>query len=500
MQITLQDYCTTHMGACRRCKASFVTSSSIFQIPGSWGSPTEINLVESYQADNPFARFDLYRSYIKNLNIYGPKNKLFKVTGWKILIARAQRQALLPNLQTLSIQTTCNSHGPDQPMWVGAFSTPSLVNLLIAPSDLSLAPTVSYPAASMILKSLIMHHPKIERLGLFPDSNLGRDGSDGGNNLLAFLSGRPFYEYIGYATGLRHLSCTLAWFKEKPLQVLGHLPHLESITVCSAVDSLRDESPVLLDGSFPSLRSLSLHVLNPFDIADIMDITELTKNLMFLDLRFNFELLLHIHDFEEGPWFTNEFFPLLLNAPCVIDLRIEPDPVGMMYDPFHIHTDSLSILQRLPLQSLRLGQIRISDYDSDLASIWPSVTHLHIPQHYTSFHTFPRFAALPALKHLELDLDLKTVPAYEPRSIQPSALTVLEAGPWSAVTSDSKELDTVAHLLLDIWSNLTHVVWPEPKASDDELLEKMFACKSVKSLNGYIATLRDLRGLRLAQS
>ncbi|KAG8710297.1 hypothetical protein FRC08_017359 [Ceratobasidium sp. 394] len=399
-----------------------------------------------------------------------------------------------------SIQTTCNSHGPDQPMWVGTFSTPSLVNLLIAPSDLSLAPTVSYPVASMILKSLMVHNPKIERLGLFPDSKLGRDGSDGGNNLLAFLSGRPFYEYIGYATRLHHLACTLAWFKEKPLQILGHLPHLESITVCPAADSLGDENLVLLEGSFPSLRSLSLHVLNPFDVADIMEITQLTDNLTSLDLRFNFELLLYRSNFEEGPWFTNEFFPLLLNAPNVTDLRIDADPVRMMDESFPIYIDSLRILQRLPLKSLRLCQIRIYDDDSDLPSIWPSVTHLHLPEHYSSFDTFLAFAALPALEHLELDLDLKIVPAYEPRTIQPSTLTVLEAGPYSDITSDSKELDTVAHLLLDIWPNLSHVVWPEPKASDDGLLGKTLASKSVKSLNGYIATLRDLRGLKLAQS
>ncbi|KAG8726519.1 hypothetical protein FRC12_023326, partial [Ceratobasidium sp. 428] len=346
----------------------------------------EIYLTESFRASTDiFTRFDFYASHVKYLDVYGPKGETFKVTGWKVLVARAQQKILLPNLHTLVIKTVSDTNGPNQPMWIGTFSSPSLVNLLITDGNLWDTPTVSYPAASFMMKSLAAHQPKLERLELFPFSEVGNYVDEGESNLLAFLSGDPFYKYAVYFTSLKHLSCTFAWFEGPALQILGQLPHLETIDVCG-VDEPEEASSELSEDSFPSLRSLYLHMSNPFDAAIILMITQMLKGLTSLRILLDIVGLINAM-VDEQLWLTEDFFPLLLNAPNVTDLWIDADPNNELEDEIEIDRSVLEVFHQLPLKSLHLGQICMSDEDlqSNLAWVWPSISRLSMPRQPISF-------------------------------------------------------------------------------------------------------------------
>ncbi|KAG8792089.1 hypothetical protein FRC12_007200 [Ceratobasidium sp. 428] len=132
-----------------------------FENPIDDPEPREVSLLDTVRSSNAFARFDVYAPYVKSLDVYGNKRKRFKITGWKVLIARSRNHVLLPNLHTLVTQTSCDSHGPDQIMWVAAFNSPSLVNLLIAPSELGGGPAISYEAASVVMRTI---SPQISKL------------------------------------------------------------------------------------------------------------------------------------------------------------------------------------------------------------------------------------------------------------------------------------------------------------------------------------------------
>ncbi|KAG9124390.1 hypothetical protein FRC07_011804 [Ceratobasidium sp. 392] len=366
-------------------------------------------LADSFWVENPFTRFDIYAPYVKYLDIYGPKGEMFKLTGWKVLISRARRQALLPNLHTLTISSICNSNGPDQPMWVGAFASPSLVNLEVTAADLAIAPSISYSATSFIMEYLTARCPKLERLGLFPCAEIGTDAEEGEGNLLAFLSGGLFYKYTAHFTTLRHLSCTLAWFQGPPLRILGQLRHLESIDVCG-IDDADDMDSELTENSFPSLRSLSLHRPHPYDATQTLWTTQMIKNLTSLYISLEMAALVNDGTEEE---------PL--------------DPAGALEDIIEIDESVLEILQKLPLKSLHLGQVRLDNeaLDFDFASVWPSVTRLSIPQQPAPLATISRSAVLPELQHLVLRLDFG-IPTLEYDKIT-SPLTVLEASLGSKI-------------------------------------------------------------------
>ncbi|KAG8682929.1 hypothetical protein FRC08_014641, partial [Ceratobasidium sp. 394] len=455
----------------------------------------QISFRDSFLVNNPFRRFDFYGSHVKHLDVYGSKDEMLKVTGWKLLISRARQQVLLPRLHTLTIRTSSDSSGPVQSMWVRAFSSPSLVNLLITSSDLSHPPTISFPAASFIMKSLVAHCPKLEKLGLFPDSGNGDDQEDGESSLFAFLSGDPFYTYVAFIPSLRHLTCTLAWFDIASLQILGQLPHLETITFCAHTeDDATDWSSVLPDDSFPSLRSLSLHRLYAFDIVNVLSTTQVTKNLTSLDVRLGISGLIDDPDVEHVSWLIEEFFPLLLNAPHLANLRVDAEPTNNVDNNFVIGGSVMEIFQKLPLKTLHLEDIYLNDaaLDFDLASVWPLVTRLCIPQQPAPPAILSRFAAVPGLQYLELRLDLRKPMLGYNHSASP--LAVLSAGPASGICWGFKDLDLTTRALLDVFPNLTRVAWPKP----DEGISSKFTAAHVEFLNGHLATLREIRELRQA--
>ncbi|KAG9090385.1 hypothetical protein FS749_000596 [Ceratobasidium sp. UAMH 11750] len=205
--------------------------------------------------DHFFSRFDVYAPYVKVLHVYGTGILYYRVEGWSVLISRARKHALLPNLRKLHFKMPHKPHPPDYFMWMTTFYSSSLVDISITPSDSDAPPLISYRTASLVLKSLMQHCPKIQRLSLLPNRELNSHYKDRETTILACLPVDPFYRYMNAATSLRHLTGTFAWFQENALLVLGRLPNLERIDICSSSDiPFKHMGSLLPAGSFSALR------------------------------------------------------------------------------------------------------------------------------------------------------------------------------------------------------------------------------------------------------
>ncbi|KAG8706656.1 hypothetical protein FRC09_002296 [Ceratobasidium sp. 395] len=460
------------------------------------GTPRDVSLVDAFRRSNPFTRFDIYAPHVKSLNVYGRKRKLFKVTGWKALISRARSQALLPNLHTLVMQTSCDRHGPDQPMWVGAFASPSLVNLLITPSEPGEAPTISYEAASVLMKNILPHVSQLQTIGLFPDYQVGRYGDEGESNFLAMLSEDHFYMYLAGATSLRHLSGSLAWTGNESLLILGKLPYLETITMSLADEAGMDLDFQLPEDSFPSLRGLFFHKMDPIFASLTLHLTPLLRGLTSLHLHIIMGLVDET-EFEHDLWLAEMFFPCLADAPHVENLKIyvEGDAKDGVIEPFEIDEPVLDIMSHLPLQYLQLrGLVLDSEaLQMDLNSVWPLLTHLEIPAQPVSLAGLPKFIAISCLQHLEVQLDLRREDFPEPYDLE-SSLTTLAASKGGKVCSNFADVDFVVHVLLSVAPNLTHVTWPTPGGGASKNEVRQYEC--AEFLNGYLLSLRETSTLR----
>ncbi|KAG9091024.1 hypothetical protein FS749_000121 [Ceratobasidium sp. UAMH 11750] len=462
---------------------------------GIANSPVKIDLVASSRFEHPFPRFDVYAPHVRSLDVYGHEGDYFKISGWTVLISHARQRALLPNLHTLTIQTSCDLHGPDQPLWVGAFASPSLVNLLVIPGGSPNPPAVSYSAASFILDSLVTHRPRLQKLGLFPSLAIGDFGGEGESGLLAFLSREPFYEYLNDLTSLRHLSSTLAWFHRKRLPVLGRLPQLETMDIYSGPDDADDHGDFEIDDNlFPLLTGLYLHHLDPWDVERVISLRPLIKNLVSLSLETDLNRFNHEEDPTE--WLIGELFPIIVDAPHLAELtiKVEPprEPATRAYE---IGDSVLAVFSTLPLKNLFLDNIVLSRgaLNVDLGVVWPSLTRLRIPAHPASFTWLPRFAAIPSLQYLELELKLQNEHIVGFSGPRQFVLTNLVTGSGATISSTFADIDVVARALLDMWPNLSRVTWPEPgnRASTYETLKY----ERSGFLNGHIASLRAMQAL-----
>ncbi|KAG8796178.1 hypothetical protein FRC12_003769 [Ceratobasidium sp. 428] len=382
-------------------------------------------------------------------------------------------------------------------MWIGAFASPSLVNLLITPSEPGRAPTISYEAASVLMKGILPQVPKLEKLGLFPDYEVGKYGDEGESNFLAMLSGDQFYMYITGATSLRHLSGSLAWIDDEPLLVLGQLPYLETITVSSADEVSMALEFKLPEDSFPSLRGLFLHKMNPFFAMPILGLTPLLRGLTSLDLHIVMGLL-DEEGVDSDSWLA-DFFPCLANAPRVENLKIylEGQTKHEPIEPFEIDEDALDTMSQLPLQYLQLrdlvlGSETLQNMDLDVA--WPSLTHLEIPAQSVSLTGLAKFVAIPSLQHLELQLDLQRESVPEYYDLGQSSLVTLVTSKGGKVCSKFADVDFVARALLSMAPRLTCVTWPTP--GKNTFKNEILQYERAEILNGYLSSLREINRLQ----
>ncbi|KAF8599982.1 hypothetical protein BDV93DRAFT_559804 [Ceratobasidium sp. AG-I] len=361
----------------------------------------------------PFSRFDLYASHVKSLDIYGSRRDAFRVSGWSLLLDRARQEPLLPNLRTLIIKTPLKSargkpHLPDQLMWIMSFSSPSMTILSTPPTEASKPPTISYRAASAVLKSMTQCHSNIQELSLFPDSLLGCHRDDGENSLLFFVSGKAFYQYLVGANQLRRLSGTMAWLKPEPLLVLGRLPLLESITIYSSFDTHDwSDEPEVSEDSFPSLQQLSMHEVDPYDLLQVLRTGNMFQHVTSLDLGFDVTQFLPEEPVEL--WMIETLFPVLSNVPHLCDFSLKI-PALEDKEPLTVITPSvLGIFSALPLKSVTLGNMEwpFRSWPHNLGISWPLVTKLSLPDQALSLDLLHRFAVLPQLEYLELKLDVQ---------------------------------------------------------------------------------------------
>ncbi|CAE6500077.1 unnamed protein product [Rhizoctonia solani] len=409
-----------------------------------------------------FSRFDFYAPYVKRLTVYGHEAKYFQVSGWSPLMIRANSRPLLPNLLSMVMQTKCDSHGPDQFMWIKAFSGPS-------------PPRVSPLAASAILDTISTRCPRLLRLSLFVSETLGFDKYDGENNMFGVLWKQDYYHYFRALPALYELSCSVTMLQSDSLNVIGSLPYLTRLSVYSSGGLLVLQPPHLSGDLFPSLNELSLQDISPYEAASIMQIAPLMKRLTLMELITNPDYL----DFDElrEDWITGTLLQLLSNAPRLNALHIDLDPLRELDEPYDIgHQDVMDTFSKLPLISLTLSGVHIGDWAStgSLKTIWPLLSSLRMRNQYASPLILTCFAQLPRLQHL--------------------TLSTLEISDGVVTMMEPEDLEHTSRFLLSLFPRLRRIVWT--KFGPDMLAEEVQQRRFIGFLNQHLTMRRELDELR----
>jgi hypothetical protein len=168
-----------------------------------------------------FERFNLYAPYVKHLNIYGDDAYYSDISGWDILSERAHLRPLLPNLLSITMRTGFSDpHGEEQVTWIADLISPSLISFRSELEGYDESPARMPKVAVMVLlDSIIERCAALEHLAIYPKA-----GSHMCLDLPAAFGSLPF-------SSLRELSGSAALVGAGVLEVIGALPHLETLSI-----------------------------------------------------------------------------------------------------------------------------------------------------------------------------------------------------------------------------------------------------------------------------
>ncbi|KAG8702362.1 hypothetical protein FRC08_003535 [Ceratobasidium sp. 394] len=335
-----------------------------------------------------------------------------------------------------------DSSPPDYFMWMTTFYSGSLVDISITPSNSDAPPVISYRTASLVLKSLMQHCPKIQRLSLLPNRELNSHYKNRETTILACLPVDPFYRYMNAATSLRHLTGTFAWFLEEPLLVLGRLPNLERIDICSGSDiPFKHMGSLLPAGSFSALRRLNMNTSLFDHVSTVMNTKHLVGRLEALNIVFG-HAKLQFHGIESAK--DDRFQKLFANTPCLRELFLAIDSREGL---FLFDNTMLRILAEFPLQSVSLSGISFDEGArlEDLGNIWPKVTRLRMPDHNSTLAELSAFTRMPNLCHLLLRLQFcsPTAPDSLDGYVSAAPLGELHSSVRGRMCANPEELDVI---------------------------------------------------------
>ncbi|QRW10125.1 hypothetical protein RhiLY_09124 [Ceratobasidium sp. AG-Ba] len=456
----------------------------------------KITLREKERTPNTFSRFDFYAPHVKGLRIYGSRASNTTLTGWPVLLSRARQQVLLPNLQRLVIDVPNLLRGADQPLWIAAFASPSLIEVSTPPPPhFASASLVPRRAAAYMMQFLAHQGPKLQSLDLFPSEEAESHIGDGGNILRPFLPGKTlkFFEYIANFNSLVHLSGTFEWFEKKPFRILSRLPHLESISIYSDEPAAEDDLDSLLaNNSFPSLRELAFERVHVNDVLGVAFNERFIQRVTTLRLGSEEE---HLgFDNIHGIWDTEEssiprIFEHLTNIKHLEFTVYEPD-ILLPFDQY-----ILGPLLEIPLKTLILRGVDVEDWQlltEERDEAWPDMTELRIFDYTVTLDELCEYALMPSLRQIEFKLNFrgtrKPWPGYREQVLVNPSLEVIKSSQGGTMCSTTEEMDIIANALLVHWPNLKRIEWDTEDEVTlrlvDQLNAKLNAARAALAASG----------------
>ncbi|KAF8601769.1 hypothetical protein BDV93DRAFT_545672 [Ceratobasidium sp. AG-I] len=344
-----------------------------------------------------FTRFEVYAPFVKVLELY-KRDGFFETSGWRTMSMKAEEGPLLPKLSGLIVRLSTESPTSHTQglMWIRSLLSPMLKSVQLIANQGTGFPIHSNVVGSAILEAIARVCPRVEKLSLFPLG--GSSESDEEHFLLSLLPRKHFFQYLPALCNLSELETSMTMVRPEVFPLLGELPRLRRLVLCS-VSTESVVSPVdLPDHAFLVLEHLILNGLRHTEVEMVLDLSSLVRNIT------SFELFMSL-DEHQGEWIIDEFFPRLENMPHLNHLSARFDQEGLLGYFQDINFESvLDALAKLPLRTLHLRGVNFQD-EVDFSEIFSSLVKLDIIDDYVTPGRLSVFATIPKLEHLIICID-----------------------------------------------------------------------------------------------
>ncbi|KAF8593326.1 hypothetical protein BDV93DRAFT_252509 [Ceratobasidium sp. AG-I] len=354
------------------------------------------------------ARFNLYAPFIHKLDSGAELDE--SIYAWALLLSKVPYRPLLPNLRTLVI--------PPPGFHRYTITFIEYTDTLLCPtlSDIRIAwnpqTWIDVFEAGDLVTRMAATCPNLTKLKIFLGSSRHPDDSGPvSTHLTASL-----FSHISQFQGLRALHSSSMVLSPGVLQLLGDLPHLESLGASVSIGDETDteEIPIanliLPEHSFPALRHFEIDCMPSTDVFKLWQTPPLVRNLVSVRVKF---------DEDSTESLNNMICIICRGSPRTTDLELD---LGQGYD-IELLSATVEHLQRLPLQRVRFRDAR-ADCQS-LALALPNVEHLDMKGMRILFGDLTYIPKhMPKLQYLSVELCLwamSGVPAFLHNSASPSS-------------------------------------------------------------------------------
>ncbi|QRV85298.1 hypothetical protein RhiJN_13316 [Ceratobasidium sp. AG-Ba] len=402
-------------------------------------APVLFDLIEEGPPDDNdikvnFSRFDLYAPFVRQLRVYGRAARYIGAKTRTSCALRAQRGSLMPNLISLTLLTSDLYHDSDALFWLDLFLVPPLQKLHIDPlSRRYTGAWVSCPAISAILERIGTVCNTLQQLTVYPLDITRIDQADTSTNMFWPPCSQPD---ISPFAQLRRLSTGIGMLDKGGLSTLGRFPRLQYLSVDGC-----EEEPITLDlslseESFPSLKHLTLVDMNPTNAYQLLGQKRLAERLESLKVHRRVRYL----NWEEARVTAIARLPIAISSFLAHTSRLKlfyfdisgrvTSIVNHDRNTSREFEDQLPIdfsivlrtMSKLPLEKLTLIGLSFvwGSLVPDLASAFPHLNSLNMPQYHIYSSDLHRFAKIPKLRNLCLgDVRFKGLPEIREMSCSP---------------------------------------------------------------------------------
>lgn len=306
------------------------------------------------------------------------------------LVSYAQERKLLPNLQHFTFDCVILEKHPSL---LTLFLSPNLLHIEVTDTRSSTA--LDIDDATRLLDDIALSCAVLQKLDLvtFLDKSFGRFSK------LIPVPDLKLFHHLGAVQNLRMLRTNITIFQPFALEVVGSLPHLETLWICDVKSSRQIPTSTLPSHAFPALQKLCLMFLSLDALKVIWDIQHFATRptilrVLFWRLKSENEVAALLSD-------------ICQHCPQIIDLTFD-----FMFDyeadTQNLSSDSLRPLQHLSLQKLSISGINVASLDATcktLSEICPQLRELRLYDRSISVADLRHFARLSRLELLYVSVD-----------------------------------------------------------------------------------------------
>ncbi|KAG9121965.1 hypothetical protein FRC07_001840 [Ceratobasidium sp. 392] len=351
-----------------------------------------------------FLRYDIYAPLIYSVQIFDATSRRYRVShaSWIALLKHSdflEGGVFLPNLRKLVVHCEWCPLA-DRVNWIAILLAPSLLDIHVTADATNGILGIPDSRASALLELITQRCPSIRSLSFFPEPE--ETYKHVGQDIIPLAPTNSSCDHLANMQNLRALTISKVALQSDALVTIGLIPTLERLEIHDSAP--QDMFTTLLpEFLFPSLRYLTLQMIDSFEIGQIWQTQPLVGRLTHVQINAKAANMERERGLEPVGMIRQLSRMQFSNSPHIESLSIDFDILSASFHTQKMNPSSLAGVLQLPLKYLNLEMVKLKKFDvfcQMLADTCPTLCQLHIPNQPLTLSELYHLTCLEKLEHL----------------------------------------------------------------------------------------------------